>query len=178
MSNGLETSFRFNNQDNGLVIHAKENFVNNNWGALLLVDGALDTKEGTIRAKITGKKKFFPDRPFLTSGEVGATLETDTKQVTYYAAGKKTFDLWNGGLTSLDLKASAFYHVNTEKEGLIKKKAKVELCQKIFNFTEEQDLKLKLGYDLLEKTPYASLRENRWILHSNLKDKWTVEYEL
>lgn len=58
-------------------------------------------------------------RPFLTSGEVGATLETDTKQVTYYAAGKKTFDLWNGGLTSLDLKASAFYHVNTEKEGLV-----------------------------------------------------------
>jgi hypothetical protein len=37
MSNGLETSFRFNSQENGLVIHAKENFVNNNWGALLLV---------------------------------------------------------------------------------------------------------------------------------------------
>ena len=37
----------------------------------------------------------------------------------------------------------------------IKKKAKVELCQKIFNFTEEQDLKLKLGYDLLEKVRFG-----------------------
>jgi hypothetical protein len=58
-------------------------------------------------------------RPYLTSGEIGATLETDTHQIAYYAAGKKTFDLWNGGLTSLDIKASAFYHVNTEKEGQV-----------------------------------------------------------
>lgn len=38
----------------------------------------------------------------------------------------------------------------------IKRKAKVELCQKIFNFTEEQDLKLKLGYDLLERVSHAA----------------------
>ena len=43
-------------------------------------------------------------------------------------------------------------------------KGKVELSQKIFNFTEDQDLKIKLGYDIARNRPYGQLRENNWTL--------------
>ena len=49
-------------------------------------------------------------------------------------------------------------------------KGKVELSQKIFNFTEDQDLKIKLGYDIARRTPYGQFRENNWTLDTGKKE--------
>ncbi len=40
----------------------------------------------------------------------------------------------------------------------------MELSQKVFNFTEDQDLKIRVGYDVARRQPYGQLRENNWTL--------------
>jgi len=57
-------------------------------------------------------------------------------------------------------------------------KGKVELSQKIFNFTEDQDLKIKLGYDIARRTPYGQFRENNWTLDTDFRSKWSINYDL
>lgn len=57
-------------------------------------------------------------------------------------------------------------------------KSKLELSQKIFNFTEDQDLRLQLGYDLANKQPYGQIRENNWTLNTNFRDTWSISYDL
>jgi len=54
----------------------------------------------------------------------------------------------------------------------------VELTKKIFNFVEDQDLKLRLGYDLCERGFYGQIRENNWTFNTNFRDKWDVKYDL
>lgn len=54
----------------------------------------------------------------------------------------------------------------------------MELSQKIFNFTEDQDLRLQLGYDLANKQPYGQIRENNWTLNTNFRNTWSISYDL
>eukprot|EP00894_Picocystis_sp_ML_P003283 jgi/Pico_ML_1/53800/g4277.t1 len=56
--------------------------------------------------------------------------------------------------------------------------AKLELSQKIFNFTEDQDLKVKVGLDLVRRNVYAQIRENNWTLSTDMRGSWHVSYDL
>mmetsp|Transcript_3111 Transcript_3111/g.19173 ORF Transcript_3111/g.19173 Transcript_3111/m.19173 type:complete len:128 (-) Transcript_3111:93-476(-) len=56
--------------------------------------------------------------------------------------------------------------------------AKLELSQKIFNFTEDQDLKIKVGLDVLRRNVYAQIRENNWTLSTDMRGSWHVSYDL
>jgi hypothetical protein len=57
-------------------------------------------------------------------------------------------------------------------------KGTLELSRKIFNFTEDQDLKLKIGASAHDRMMYAQLRENNWTLNVDANGKWDVRYDL
>ena len=55
----------------------------------------------------------------------------------------------------------------------------MELTQKIFNFQEDQDLKLRLGFNAgAGAILYGQIRENNWTFNTDFKDRWDVRYDL
>lgn len=175
----METSLRCRSEEPDLYLHAKENFVSEG-NIVLQVHGKLNTATGTPGATIQLRKKFFPPQ-VLTAFDVSARVELcrGAREVSYCCSGKKTWELTDNGLLALDLKGAYSFHAN-EKGGV--PRAVVELSQKVFNFTDDQDLKLKLGINLLEKRPYVQIRENNWTLNADYKGgsnvAWSVIYDL
>lgn len=173
----METSLRFKSDDKDLHIYVKESFVSEGNVALQL-RGRLNTKTGKPGGIVQLRKKFFPE--VLTSVDMGAKIDIESRDVTYSIQGKKTWELNASGLLCLDLKGGYHYHANTQ-DGT--PKAVVELSQKVFNFTEDQDLKIKLGYNIVERRPHLQLRENNWTLNAEVKDRgkkvaWSIAYDL
>ncbi|CAI7786233.1 unnamed protein product [Closterium sp. NIES-54] len=174
----METSLRLNAEDRSLVMHAKENFVSDG-NIALQVHAKLNTQTGKPSCLIQLKKKFFPE--VLTSIDVGAKVDVESREVTYSIQGKKTWELTDNGLLCLDLKGAYNYQPHTQSG---KPKASVELSQKVFNFTEDQDLKVKLGYNVVARKPYLQLRENNWTLNAELRETagkrvhWSIAYDL
>lgn len=46
------------------------------------------------------------------------------------------------------------------------------------DFKKEQDVRLKVGYEIFDKVPYMQIRENNWTLNANVNGKWNVRYDL
>ena len=173
----METSLRMNSEEPGLRIHAKENFVSDGNVALAL-HGSIDTQTGKPRCVVQLKKKFFPE--LMTSVDVGAKFEVESREVTYHVAGKKTFELTDNGLLCLDCKVGYVYQPHVQAG---QAKAAVELSQKVFNFTEDQDLKVKVGYNVVGRRPYVQLREINWTLNADVEQwgkhvRWSIAYDL
>eukprot|EP00899_Mesostigma_viride_P015925 jgi/Mesvir1/24333/Mv11014-RA.1 len=169
----METSLRFDSTEKKLGVFAKENFVSDD-NVVLTISGALSTNDGRVVGRAALRKKFFPE--VLTRVDVGAKYDTENEEVVYAVAAKKSFELSEDGLLSLDLKAGYDFHAGQKKGAL---KGFVEISQKIFNFTEDQDLKLKLSYDVFGRNLYAQIRENNWTLNTDLKNKkWSIAYDL
>lgn len=59
-----------------------------------------------------------------------------------------------------------------------KVKSAVELTWNILDFQRDQDVRVKVGYDLLEKVPYFQIRENNWALNTDINGKWNVRFDL
>ena len=184
----METCLRYNSTDKSLHLHAKENFVSE--GKILLqLHGRIDTTTGRPGGRIQLRKKFVPD--FLTALDVGARLELESREMSYSVQGKKAVELSDNGLLSVELKAGYVYNSNL-RTGT--PKGNLELSQKVFNFTDDQDLKIKLGVDLVKRRPYAQLRENNWTLNAEWRPKpgavvanggappkhvfWSISYDL
>jgi hypothetical protein len=106
---------------------------------------------------------------------MGLSYATTADDVKYGIAGKKSFELTDDGLTTLDVKGGV---TMGSKARHAEVSGAVELTQKIFNFQEDQDLKLRLGYDLRERGFYGQIRENNWTFNTNFRDKWDVKYDL
>ena len=75
-------------------------------GAAVRVGQLLDFNTAGLNAwpQVQLRKKFFPE--WLTRVDVGAVYETNADEVKYVVGGKKSFELSDDGLLSLDLKAS------------------------------------------------------------------------
>mmetsp|Transcript_9854 Transcript_9854/g.35017 ORF Transcript_9854/g.35017 Transcript_9854/m.35017 type:complete len:226 (+) Transcript_9854:111-788(+) len=43
---------------------------------------------------------------------------------------------------------------------------------------EDQDLKIKVGLDVLRRNVYAQIRENNWTLSTDMRGSWHVSYDL
>lgn len=179
----METSLKLKSDDRQMQLCAKENFVTEG-NVALQVRARLNVNTGKPSGTIQLRKKFFPD--VLTSVDVGFKMDLESRKVTYNLQAKKTVELSSDGLTCLDLKGGYQYHMvgtGTSQQGAPEPRARVEVSQKIFNFTEDQDLKVKLGYDVIEKRPYAQLRENNWTFNAELRNSgkdfaWNVAYDL
>mmetsp|Transcript_39898 Transcript_39898/g.55462 ORF Transcript_39898/g.55462 Transcript_39898/m.55462 type:complete len:169 (-) Transcript_39898:170-676(-) len=168
----METSLRFDSTNKRLNLYAKENFVSDD-NVVLTLSGSLCTHTGAVLGKVQLRKKFFPE--ILTRLDVGAAYETNVDEVKYVLAGKKSFELSDDGLLSLDLKGS-YTMFNKPLKG--QARGRVELSRKIFNFTEDQDLKLKIGFSSEDKKMYAQIRENNWTLNVDAGGRWNVRYDL
>jgi hypothetical protein len=171
----METRLHFDNKSRGLTLHAKEHFVSDD-NVVLTVQGKLDTSTGGLEGKVALRKKFFPEasNPWYTRADLGASYESTTDEILYGVDAKKCFELSPDGLLTLDTKAGLQMSASRKKVW----KGKVELSQKIFNFTEDQDLKIKLGYDIARRTPYGQFRENNWTLDTDFRSKWSINYDL
>ncbi|BBM98873.1 hypothetical protein MPTK1_1g16860 [Marchantia polymorpha subsp. ruderalis] len=168
----METSLRYGVEEKQLLLHAKENFLLDK-SFYLQIHGKLNTHTGAASGITQVKKKFFPE--LLTSLDVGAKFDSKPYEITYDVQGKKTLPLTDNGLLSIDLKGGYNFNPGT-KVG--KPRGVVELSYKIFNFTEDQDLKIKAGYNLVKQKPYFQIRENNWTLNADMAGGWSVIYDL
>ena len=139
------------------------------------VSGSLDTRDGRVESRAYVRKKFFPDS-VLTRVDMGLSYATTQDDVRYGLNGRRTFDITDDGLLTLDVKGGCMVGSKGAKRPDVV--GCVELTQKIFNFQEDQDLKLRLGYDLRERGFYGQIRENNWTFNTNFRDKWDVKYDL
>ena len=138
------------------------------------VSGSLDTKDGRVESKAYVRKKFFPEA-VLSRVDMGLSYATTQDDVKYGVAGKKSFELTDDGLMTLDIKGGVSMGSKARGANF---SGNVELTQKIFNFQEDQDLKLRVGFDVVKKGFYGQIRENNWTFNTNFKDRWDVKYDL
>ena len=138
------------------------------------VSGSLDTRDGRVESRAYVRKKFFPEA-FLSRVDMGLSYATTQDDVKYGIATKKSFELTDDGLTTLDVKGGV---TMGSKDARASFDGCVELTQKIFNFQEDQDLKLRIGWDARRRRLYGQIRENNWTFNTDFKERWDVRYDL
>ena len=138
------------------------------------VSGSLDTRDWRVESRAYVRKKFFPEA-FLSRVDMGLSYATTQDDVKYGIATKKSFELTDDGLTTLDVKGGV---TMGSKDARASFDGCVELTQKIFNFQEDQDLKLRIGWDARRRRLYGQIRENNWTFNTDFKERWDVRYDL
>ncbi|KAK8684204.1 hypothetical protein V6N13_040234 [Hibiscus sabdariffa] len=131
-----------------------------------------------INPKIKGAK-------FRTSGtalNLKASSPPLVKLITL--PKRKQFYCWKKDLsTSLgvglryDKRDKGRYDVDQEFKGR-KSEGAAEFTCKILDFQRDQDVRLKVGYEGLEKVPYLQIRENNWTLSADMNGRWNVRFDL
>ncbi|XP_009372614.2 outer envelope pore protein 21, chloroplastic [Pyrus x bretschneideri] len=167
----METSLRYGGDAKALRIHAKQKLALDSKTHLQIL-GELDTKFGVptfLRAVV---RRFYPD----FSASLGVGLQYDKREKLHYTIrAKKSFPVTTDGLFSFNVKGRC--HLDKEfKERNSTGAAEFSWC--ILNFQNDQDVRLKLGYDLLDKVPYMQIRENNWTFNANGNGKWNVRFDL
>ncbi|XP_024040239.1 outer envelope pore protein 21B, chloroplastic isoform X2 [Citrus clementina] len=59
-----------------------------------------------------------------------------------------------------------------------KSRGAAEFSWSIFNFQKDQDVRFKLGYEVVDKAPYMQIRENNWTVNADANGRWNVRYDL
>ncbi|WCJ44748.1 Outer envelope pore protein 21 chloroplastic [Euphorbia peplus] len=173
----METSLRFGRDSKALRIHAKEKFPLDS-KTHLQVHGELDTKDGRIGPpSFVGAmiRRFYPD----LSGSLDLGVHYDKhEKLTYRIRGKKAFPVTSDSHLSFNVKG--FCKIDKDfKER--KSKGAAEFVWSIFNFQKDQDLRIKVGYEVTEKlvqVPYLQIRENNWTLNADMDGRWNIRYDL
>eukprot|EP00250_Pteridium_aquilinum_P003678 c13987_g1_i1 orf=581-1087(-) len=168
----METSLRYNKEHKQLCLHAKESFLIDS-AFYLKAHGRLNTHTGAAAGVAQLRRRFFPQ--LLTNLDVGAKYDTEVKEFSYDIQAKKTLPITESGLLSVDIKGG--YNFNPGLK-IGKPRGVVELNYKIFNFTEEQDVRLRLGYNPFQRKPYLQVRENNWTFNADFSGSWSVVYDL
>ena len=171
----METRLEYDNKKRSLELHATEHFVSDD-SVVLTVQGNLNTKTGACQGGLSLRKRFFPEATnrWYTRADLGASYETATDEIRYGAEAKKSFELTADGLLTFDVEGGVQISAARRRTW----NGRVEVSQKIFNFTEDQDLKLKVGYDAAKRRPYGQIRENNWTLDTDFRKNWSLKYDL
>ncbi|XP_078161888.1 outer envelope pore 21B-like protein [Carex rostrata] len=167
----METSLRLGGESKSLRIHAKEKFpLSSNF--LFQAHGEIDTSIAAPSYLAILMRGYFPE----LSAKIGVGVHyDDKKQLGYTLRGKKSFPLTSNGLVGVNIKGLLL----TDQEYDVKEKlGAVELSWSIFNFRRNQDVRLKVGYEMLHKMPYFQVRENNWTINAFLDGKWNLRYDL
>ncbi|GAB2210431.1 hypothetical protein Droror1_Dr00015697 [Drosera rotundifolia] len=176
----METSLRFSGDSKSLRIHAKEKYpIESN--THLQVRGELDTKWGTPSFFDATLRHFFPDISASLGLAVlyerhGLALQHRKQgKIQYGVRGKKAFPVTANGLLNFNIKGRG--DVDKEfKEW--KSKGAAEFSWSILNFLPEQDVRIKLGYEVVEKAMYLQIRENNWTFNADMSGRWNIRYDL
>ncbi|KAL1814987.1 hypothetical protein DCAR_0519201 [Daucus carota subsp. sativus] len=167
----METSLRYGGDSKILRIRAKEKIPFDSETHLEL-HGELDTKIGAPSFLSGTIRHFYPD--LLAS--LGLGVQYDKRQkLRYVVRGKKEFPVTADGMIKFHVKGRCdigkdFIQRNT--------KGHAELTWDIFNFRKDQDVRLKIGYEVSDKIPYLQIRENNWTFNADVNGKWNVRYDL
>ncbi|KAK9270131.1 hypothetical protein L1049_025707 [Liquidambar formosana] len=167
----METSFRYGGDSKALRIHAKEKFPIDS-KTHLQVHGELDTVLGAPGYCSAVLRHFYPD----LSASLGVGLQYDKQdKLRYSVQGKKAFHVTTNGLLSFNIKGRC----DVDKEFRERKsRGAAEFSWSIFNFRRDQDVRLRLGYEVFEKVPYLQIRENNWTLNGDINGRWNVRFDL
>ncbi|XAR64278.1 hypothetical protein NMG60_11024554 [Bertholletia excelsa] len=167
----METSIRYGGDSKALRIHAKEKFpIDSN--THLQVRGELDTRTGSPSYLDAMIRHFYPN----LLGSLGVGLQYDKyEKLRYIVHGKKTFPLTTDGLLRFNIKGRC----DIDKEFRQRKsRGAAEFTWGILNFQRDQDIRLKIGYEIFDKVPYFQARENNWTLNLDVNGRWNVRYDL
>ncbi|KAM7258163.1 hypothetical protein ACFE04_013904 [Oxalis oulophora] len=165
----METSLRIAGDSKALRIHAKEKFVVDPT-THIQVQGELDTRVAHPCFYSVMVRHFYPD--LFASLGVGAQYDKHEK-LRYFVRGKKSFPVSNNGLVNFNVKGRCVVDKEFRER---KSKAAAELSWSIFNFQKEQDVRMKVGYDVFDKVPYMQIRENNWTFNANVNGKWNFSH--
>ncbi|KAF2310252.1 hypothetical protein GH714_007419 [Hevea brasiliensis] len=143
----METSLRYGGDSKALRIHAKEKFPLDS-KTLLQVHGALDTRIGAPNYFSAMIRRFYPD----LSVSLGVGLQYDKhEELTYRMRAKKSFPVTDDGFLSFNIKG--WCKIDKEfKER--KSNGAAEFAWSIPNFQKDQDVRFKVGYELVDKTAF------------------------
>ncbi|KAH6782815.1 hypothetical protein C2S53_006179 [Perilla frutescens var. hirtella] len=163
----METSLRYAGDSKALRIRAKEKFpVSTN--SICQLQGELDTKLGAPTFLNGMIRYYHPTIP----ASLGAGVQYNRRdKVHYHARSKATFPVTADGLFNFNVKGRCNIDEELKK---IDYSATTELVWSIFNVKKDQDLRIKLGYDLIDKIPYMQVRENNWTLNVDVNRRWDV----
>ncbi|KAI4389658.1 hypothetical protein MLD38_001859 [Melastoma candidum] len=167
----METSLRYRGEYKSLKIHAKQKIALDSKTSLQ-VHGELDTKVGAPSYFCAVIRRFYPD----WSASLGVGVQYDKYgKLRYNVRGKKAFPVTTNGLLSFAVKGRS----DVDKEfKQWKSTGGAEFSWSIFNFQNDQDVRLKLGFDVFEQVPYMQIRENNWTLNADTNGRWNVRYDL
>ncbi|XP_057436801.1 outer envelope pore protein 21, chloroplastic-like [Lotus japonicus] len=167
----METSLRYAGDSKALRIHAKEKLrIDTN--TFFQVQGELDTRYGqpnSLRALI---RHFYPN----LSATLGVGMRYDKhEKLRYTVVAKKTFPVTINGLVNFKIKGGC----DVDKEFKERKsRGAAEFSWSVFNFQKDQDVRLRVGYEIFDQVPYLQIRENNWTFNADYKGRWNVRYDL
>ncbi|XP_038971318.1 outer envelope pore protein 21B, chloroplastic isoform X2 [Phoenix dactylifera] len=167
----METSLRLGGDSKALRIHAKEKFPIDS-GVHLQAHGEIDTSTGAPSYLALIVRNSYPE--LSASVGVGVQLNKRSK-VGYTIRGKKAFPISYDGLVGINVKG--MYDVDKDLKKM-KQRGAVEFAWSIFNFKKDQDVRIKLGYEVFDKMPYFQVRENNWTLNADISGKWNVRFDM
>ncbi|ESQ27487.1 hypothetical protein EUTSA_v10019232mg [Eutrema salsugineum] len=167
----METSLRYNYGSKSLKIHAKEKLPVNS-ATHLQLHGELDTGTGAPSYFCAMIRRFFPE----ASTGLGVGLHYDKRQkLRCHVRGKKEFPVRTDKLVTFNIKGRCDFDQDFNQKN---PKGAAEFSWNIMNFKEDQDVRIKVGYEMFDKVPYMQIRENNWTLNANMKGKWNLRFDL
>ncbi|KAJ8538209.1 hypothetical protein K7X08_014749 [Anisodus acutangulus] len=167
----METSLRYGVDSKSLLLHAKEKFPLNSV-THLQGHAELDTRIGAPTYLCGMIRRYFPEQ--YASLAVGVQYYRRQK-LWYNVRGKIAFPVTADESVNFHIKGK--YDVD---EKILEKKPRgaAEFTWNIMDVTKDQDMRLKVGYEVVEKVPYFQIRETNWSLNVNSNGKWKVRYDL
>ncbi|KAI3895999.1 hypothetical protein MKW98_025790 [Papaver atlanticum] len=167
----METSLRYGGDSKSVRFHAKEKFPIDS-KTYLQVNGELDTNVGGPTYCSAIIRHFYPE----LSASLGVGLQYNQhEKLRYTVRGKKAFPLTSSGLLNFVVKGRC----DADKEFKERKgRGAAEVTVAVLNFQKDQDVRFKIGYEMLEKVPYFQIRENNWTLNANIDGKWNIRFDL
>ncbi|KAL1309190.1 hypothetical protein HN51_051881 [Arachis hypogaea] len=167
----METSLRYGGDSKALRIHAKEKVpIDSN--TFFQVHGELDTRVGQASSLSAQIRHFYPS----LSATLGVGLRYDKhEKLRYTVRAKKTFPVTVDKLFDFKIKGRCDVDQNFKER---KSSGAAEFSWNIFNFQKDQDVRLRLGYEVFEQVPYVQLRENNWTFNADYKGRWSVRFDL
>ncbi|KAK6939193.1 hypothetical protein RJ641_028724 [Dillenia turbinata] len=173
----METSLRYGGDSKSIRFHAKEKFPLDSSTRLqysilsgFQLHGELDTGDGAPSYASALVRHFYPD----LSASLGVGLQFDKhEKLRYCVRGKKAFPLTPK--LSVNIKGRCYVDKDFKEK---KSTGAAEFMWSKCNFQEDQDVRVKVGFEVFEKVPYLQIRENNWTVNADLNGRWNVRYDL
>ncbi|KAK4484003.1 hypothetical protein RD792_011216 [Penstemon davidsonii] len=112
----------------------------------------------------------------LLAANIGVGVQYNrNEKLNYNIRAKKSFPVTADGVVSFNVKGRCYADEDFKE---VKYSGGADITWNIFNVKKDQDLRLKIGYDVHDKIPYLQIRENNWTFNADINRRWNVRYDL